>query len=46
MRRPLEGIAQREQGIVYGALRAAATYLDAHYRSIRDFGGGRTRGKD
>lgn len=44
MRRPLEGIVQREEWVVYGALRAAATYFDVHYRSIRDFGGGRSRG--
>ena len=43
MRRPLEGIAQRNESVVFGALRAAATYFDTHYRSIRDFGGGRRR---
>ncbi|HEX2834115.1 MAG TPA: hypothetical protein VHW00_13980 [Thermoanaerobaculia bacterium] len=41
MRRPLEGIAKREEWVVYGALRAAANYFDIHYRSVRDFGGGR-----
>lgn len=46
MRRPLEGIVQREEWVVYGALRAAAMYFDTHYRSIRDFGGGRNRGDD
>jgi hypothetical protein len=46
MRRPLEGIVQRDESIVYGALRAAATYFDVHYRSIREFGGGRRRGDE
>jgi hypothetical protein len=41
MRRPLEGIVKREEWVVYGALRAAANYFDVHFRSIRDFGGGR-----
>ena len=43
MRRPLEDIGTRDEGIVYGALRAAANYFDLHYRSVRDFGGGRPR---
>jgi hypothetical protein len=43
MRMPLEGITKREEWVVYGALRAAANYFDVHYRSIRDFGGGRMR---
>jgi hypothetical protein len=41
MRRPLEGIAARDEGVVTGALRAAANYLDVHFRSIRQFRGGR-----
>jgi predicted amidophosphoribosyltransferase len=43
MRRPLEHIATKNEGLVYGALRAAASYFDMHDRSIRDFGGGRRR---
>jgi hypothetical protein len=43
MRRDLEGIAKRNESVVYGAIRAAAEYFDTHYRSIRDFGGGRRR---
>jgi len=46
MRIPLEGIVQREEWTVYGALRAAAAYFDVHFRSIRDFGGGRRPGGD
>lgn len=41
MRRPLERIAGRDEWTVFGALRAAANYFDVHYRSIREFGGGR-----
>jgi predicted amidophosphoribosyltransferase len=43
MRRPLEHIATKNEGVVYIALRAAANYLDIHYRSIRAFGGGKQR---
>jgi hypothetical protein len=43
MRVPLEGIEGREEWRVTGALRAAANYLDVHFRSIRQFGGGRIR---
>lgn len=43
MRRPLEHIAAKNENVVYGALRAAASYFDIRYRSIRDFGGGRRR---
>ena len=43
MRLPLEGITAREERLVSSALRAAANYLDVHYRSILDFGGGRAR---
>jgi hypothetical protein len=46
MRQPLEGIAQREEWVVAGALRAAANYFDIHYKSIRHFRGGRIRGED
>lgn len=43
MRQPLESIATREESVVSSALRAAASYFDVHYRSIRHFGGGRIR---
>ncbi|MBV8519871.1 MAG: hypothetical protein JO197_20945 [Acidobacteria bacterium] len=43
MRTRLEHIAAKDEGMVYGALRAAANYFDLHYRSIRDFRGGRRR---
>ena len=43
MRLPLEGIAAQEERRVASALRAAANYLDVHFRSIRQFGGGRIR---
>ncbi len=43
MRLPLEGIMKQEKSVVANALRAAANYFDMHYRSIRDFGGGRPR---
>jgi hypothetical protein len=46
MRLPLEGIARQQEWVVYGALRAAANYFEIHYRSIRDFGGGRIREDD
>jgi len=46
MRRPLEGIEQRKEWVVFNAIRAAATYFDTHYRSIREFGGGRRRGDE
>lgn len=46
MRLPLEGISQREEWLVADALRAAANYLDVHYKSIRYFRGGRIRGGD
>ena len=45
MRLPLEGIAKREEWVVAGALRAAASYFDIHYKSIRLFRGGRIRGR-
>jgi len=41
MRRPLEGIVKRDENIVSSALRAAANYLDVHFRSIRAFRGAR-----
>ncbi len=37
MRRPLEGIVARKEGVVAGALRAEADYFDMHYRSLLDF---------
>ena len=43
MRLPLEGIAAWEPWTVAGALRAAANFLDVHYKSIRAFRGGRVR---
>jgi len=43
MRIPLQGIADREEWIVAGALRAAANYFEVHYKSIRAFRGGRIR---
>jgi hypothetical protein len=43
MRWGLEKIEDRNESVVFGALRAAASYFDTHYRSIRDFGGGRRR---
>ena len=41
MRLPLEGIVKRKESVVTIAVRAAANYLDVHYRSIRYWGGGR-----
>ncbi len=46
MRLPLEGIVQRDESVVSGALRAAANFFDIRYRSILDFGGGRVREDD
>ena len=43
MRLPLERITEREEWIVAGALRAAANYLEVHYKSVRFFRGGRVR---
>jgi predicted amidophosphoribosyltransferase len=43
MRQPLEEIVKREEWIVAGALRAAASYLEIHFKTIRHFGGGRPR---
>jgi hypothetical protein len=43
MRLPLEGIVKRDEWIVAGALRAAASYFDVHFKSIRYFRGGRIR---
>ena len=43
MRQPLEGITRRDESVVARALRAAANYFDIHYRSVRQFGGGRIR---
>jgi len=43
MRLPLEGIVRQDEGVVAGALRAAANYFDVHFKSIRNFRGGRVR---
>ena len=43
MRLPLESIAKKEEWVVAGALRAAASFFDIHYKSIRAFRGGRIR---
>ena len=43
MRLPLEEIGRKEEWIVAGALRAAASYFDIRYKSIRLFRGGRLR---
>jgi hypothetical protein len=43
MRLPLEGIVQRDESVVAGALRAAANYFEVHYQSILNFRGGRLR---
>ena len=43
MRSPLEHIAAKDERLVFGALRAAANFFDMHFRSVRDFGGGRPR---
>ena len=43
MRLPLEGIAKRNESVVMGALRAAASYFDIHFKSVRVFRGGRIR---
>ena len=37
MRLPLEGIGGSEGWVVASALRAAANYLDVHYKSLRHF---------
>jgi predicted amidophosphoribosyltransferase len=39
MRMLLEGISERDEGVVGNALRAAANYFEAHYQSIRNFTG-------
>ena len=43
MRLPLEGIVEHEEWVVAGALRAAANYLDIHYKASRFLRGGRVR---
>jgi hypothetical protein len=43
MRMPLEGIAKKDEWVVIGALRAAASYFDIHFKSVRVFRGGRPR---
>ncbi len=41
MRMPLEQIVDKDTWLVARALRAAASYFDVHFASIRRFGGGR-----
>ena len=43
MRLGIENIRTKDGGVVGNALRAAATYFDVHFASIRKFGGGRKR---
>jgi hypothetical protein len=43
MRMGLERISERDVWMVSSAIRAAANYFDVHFKSIRIFGGGRTR---
>jgi hypothetical protein len=43
MRTNLERIRGREPSIVTTALRQAARYIEVHFQSIRNFGGGRKR---
>ena len=41
MRSGLERIPSKDTWTVVRAMRAAANYLDVHFQSIRNFGGGR-----
>ena len=43
MRNGVENIPAKDGGVVGRALRAAATYFDVHFASVRRFGGGRKR---
>jgi len=43
MRAHLERIEEDEPSTVFRAIRAAANYFDVHFRSIREFGGGRRK---
>jgi hypothetical protein len=43
MRRPLEKIPSKDEGIVSRALHAAANYFNVHFQSVRKFGGGKKR---
>ncbi len=43
MRAGLEAIPAKDTSAVTRALRAAATYFDLHFQSVRKFGGGRRR---
>jgi hypothetical protein len=43
MRTNLTAIRKREPGIVAAAIRQAVRYIDVHFQSIRNFGGGRRR---
>ena len=43
MRRAVEGIHGKKGSVVGRALRAAAQYLNVHFQSVRNFGGGKKR---
>jgi hypothetical protein len=43
MRVALERIPEQDASTVMRAIRAAANYLNVHFQSIRNFGGGRKR---
>jgi hypothetical protein len=43
MRAGLERIPEHDASMVARALRAAANYLNVHFQSIRNFGGGKRR---
>ena len=43
MRTGLEAIEHRDPTFVARAVRAAANFFDVHFRSVREFGGGRKR---
>ncbi|HVT44339.1 MAG TPA: hypothetical protein VMT00_08110 [Thermoanaerobaculia bacterium] len=43
MRQDIESIEKRDPQRVLVAMKAAASYFQQHFRSIRDFGGGRKK---
>jgi len=43
MRSTLESIPSRDPNLVLRALRAAASYFNQHFQSVRNFGGGKKR---
>ena len=43
MRAALEHVPSKDAWTVSRALRAAASYFDVHFQSVRNFGGGRRR---